>query len=405
MNTLAVRIQFGPDESYPVAELAWHQRRCYLEFDPQWLARGIQISPFKLPLQAGLIEHQGRDFGPLPGVFDDSLPDGWGRLLMDRHFRRNGRRPFEVSILERLAWLGPRAMGALSYHPSSASEVHAQALKLARTALEVEQVLHGDVASVLPELLRAGGSPGGARPKLLIGLKGQQVVSGEDALRPGFEHWLVKIPTAHEGLDAGRVEYAYALMAHAAGVLMPPSQLLAAGRARACFAVRRFDRPTPEQRLHLHSLANLLHADFRLPSLDYSALLRTTQLLTRNQQDVLAAFRQMLFNIAAHNRDDHSKNFAFLMDNKGDWRLSPAFDLCPSDGPGGEHSMSVLGEGAAPTREHCLALASQFGIRRPVALALVDEVNRAVARWPEFAKLAGLAKSRTHQVRTLLRAL
>lgn len=404
MNTLDVRLQFAPETVHAVGTLALHVRRCYFEFNPAFLSSGLQISPFKLPAHGGLIEHREREFGPLPGVFDDSMPDGWGRLLMDRRFRQQGRDPASISPLQRLAWLGTRTMGALTYHPCEQSQAAAP-LQLQQVALEVDRVLKGDTAAVLPELLRAGGSPAGARPKLLIGLYGDQVLTGEDELPDGYSHWLVKVPTLADGRDAGRVEYAYALMAAAAGVDLPPVRLLPAGPRLDCFAIQRFDRSADRRRVHMHSLANLLHADFRMPSLDYADLLRVTQVLTRNQQDVARAYRRMLFNIAAHNRDDHSKNFAFLMTAAGEWSLSPAFDLCPSSGPGGEHSTSVHGEGRDPKREHCLALAAKSGLRPAMALAMIDEVNAAVARWTEFADAAGLTRSRRNAVAAMQRVL
>ncbi len=404
MRTIGVRLQFAPDAVHPVGTLALQNRRCYFEFDPGFLTQGLQISPFKLPLQSGLIEHRDRDFGPLPGVFDDSMPDGWGRLLMDRRFRQQGIDPATVSPLERLAWLGARAMGALTYHPCEDGGAPVP-LQLRQVALDVDRVLKGDSAAVLPELLRAGGSPGGARAKLLVGLHGDTLLSGEDELPDGYTHWLVKVPTRADGMDAGRVEFAYAQMAAAAGVDLPAVRLLPAGPRRDCFAIQRFDRPGARQRVHMHSLANLLHADFRTPSLDYADLLRTTQLLTRHQQDVARAYRRMLFNVAAHNRDDHGKNFAFLMSSTGEWSLSPAFDLCPSSGPGGEHSTSILGEGRNPTRQHCLVLAAKAGLRPAQALAMIDEVNAAVARWTEFASAASLTRSRREQLAALLRVL
>ena len=181
---------------------------------------------------------------------------------------------------------------------------------------------------------------------------------------------------------------------------------MSAGSRRIdCFAIQRFDRAAGQRRLHMHSLANLLHADFRTPSLDYADLLRVTQLLTRNQHDVARAYRRMLFNVAAHNRDDHGKNFGFLMNPAGEWSLSPAFDLCPSSGPGGEHSTSVMGEGRNPTREHCLALALKAGLRAVQARTMIDEVNAAITRWTEFADAARLTRKRSTEVGAKLRVL
>jgi len=401
---LEVRLQHAPDQSEVVGRLALHARRCYFEYEARFVDGGRQLSPFKLALQHGLIEHRDMAFGPLFGLFDDSMPDGWGRLLMDRHFRQQGKDLAMVAPLDRLAWLGTRTMGALTYHPCTPSSTP-EALNLPHIAREAAKVVSGSSAEILPALLRAGGSPAGARPKVLIGLCGDLVLSGEDDLPDGFEHWMVKFPAAADGRAAGAVEYAYALMATAAGIQLPAVRLFDLPSGPRCFAVQRFDRAPGNRRTHMHSLANLLHADFRIPSLDYSDLLRLTLALTRNRQDVARAYRLMLFNIAAHNRDDHGKNFAFVLPTGQDWTLSPAFDLCPSDGPGGEHSTSVHGEGRNPTREQCLKLAKLADIRVADALAMLDEVNGALQRWPIFADLAGLARRTRSDVGQRLRVL
>lgn len=404
MKQVEVRLRFAPDSELLVGRLAQAERRLYFEYDPAFVAGGLQMSPFKLPLQVGAIEHRDRTFGPLPGVFDDSLPDGWGRLLMDRHFRQQGLDPRIVSVLDRLLWLGTRTLGALSYHPASESPP-TQALDLQALLGHATDVLSGEASEVLPQLLRAGGSPGGARPKVLVGLRGDEVLSGEDELPAGFEHWLVKFAARQELADAGPVEYAYALMARAAGIEMPAVRLLALGPQTRCFAVQRFDRLPGNRRLHLHSFANLLHADFRVPSLDYADLFRATQALTRNHQDLLRAFRLMLFNIAAHNRDDHGKNVAFLMDDEGSWRLAPAFDLTFSLGPGGEHSTTVAGEGRAPGLKQIQTLARQFGLRPRNLDALRESVNAAIECWADFAEQSECRRSVTTEIAGRLRTV
>ncbi len=404
MRQVEVRLRFAPDREFLVGRLAEAGRRLYFEYDSAFVAGGLQISPFKLLLQVGAIEHRDRAFGPLPGVFDDSMPDGWGRLLMDRHFRQQGLDPRSISVLDRLLWLGTRSLGALSYHPAPES-APAQALDLQALLGHATDVLSGEASEVLPQLLRAGGSPGGARPKVLVGLRGDEVLSGEDELPTGFEHWLVKFAACQELADAGPVEYAYALMARAAGMEMPPVRLLALGEQTRCFAVQRFDRLPGNRRLHLHSFANLLHADFRVPSLDYADLFRVTQALTRNHQDLLRAFRLMLFNIAAHNRDDHGKNVAFLMDDQGAWRLAPAFDLTFSPGPGGEHSTTVAGEGRAPGLDQVQTLARQFGLRPRELDALRESVNAAIELWAEFAEQAECRRSVTKEIAARLQTV
>jgi serine/threonine-protein kinase HipA len=385
--TLSVRLRWSPTRIVTVGRWAHAERRVYFEYDGEFLARGLQISPFKLPLRAGLIEHGDVRFGPLPGVFDDSLPDGWGMLLMDRVFRRRGIDPTTVSPLDRLAYVGERAMGALSYHPPAETEPTSRVIDLHMLGNNARQIARGETVELLPQLARAGGSPAGARPKILVGMRGTELITGDDDLPEGFEPWIVKFAANEDRADAGPMEYAYSQMARAAGINMPPTRPIAAGKD-VYFAVRRFDRGPQNSRVHVHTLANLIHADYRLPSTDYQTLLKVTQLLTRNHPDLLEAFRRMVFNIATHNRDDHAKNFAFTMSPSGQWSLSPAYDLVHSAGPGGEHTMAVMGEGRAPGREHVLAAAAQSGIDVADARYIIEQVNSAAAGWTRLAKEA-----------------
>ncbi len=401
MKRVVVKLRFGPDDELEVGELAEAERgRIFFEYAPAFLDRGWELSPLRLPARPGLHEHVERAFGPLPGVFDDSLPDGWGRLLMDRHFRRTGLDPARISPLARLLHLGRRTMGALTYHPPDSPSEPPASLDLARLAEHADQVLRGTVKEVLPELRRAGGSPGGARPKVVVGLRDDEVISGDDELPEGFDAWIVKFAGHEDGPDHGAMEYAYMQMASAAGIDVPPHQLLGSG---PWFAVQRFDRRAGNQRLHMHSLGGLLHSDFRVPACDYDQLLRATRAVTRDQRAVDACFRRMIFNIVGHNRDDHVKNFAYLMDASGAWSLAPAYDLVYSMGPGGEHSMTIDGEGRSPDLAGCTALAMRHGIGTGDAAAIIEQVTKAVTRWPVLARRAGVRAttieeiSRAHQ--------
>lgn len=375
-----------------VGQLAETDRRIYFEFDGEFLQRNLQLSPFRLPLRPGLIEHEDRRFGPLPGLIDDSLPDGWGLLLMDRLFHRRGMDPAAVSPLDRLSYLGTRTMGALTYHPPTEIERDELLIDLYKVGINAQQIYSGQAVDVLPELMRAGGSPGGARPKVLVGIKGNQVISGEDDLPDGFEHWIVKFCAKADVGSAGPVEFSYAAMARKAGIDIPETRLLKAGTNTFYFGVRRFDRGPGNTRVHVQTFGNLIHANFRIPSKDYADLMKVTSALTRNYRDLLRVFRRMVFNIAAHNRDDHAKNFTFMMNEIGEWSLSPAYDVGFATGPGGEHTMTVAGEGRAPTRDHVRQLAKQFEIKSRDATGIIDQVNAAVAEWPRLAGEAGCAK-------------
>ena len=391
MKRLEVRFTRGPGDEFPVGVLAGETGRVYFEYDVGFLERGLELSPMRMPAVSGLHEHRNANFGPLPGLFADSLPDGWGLLLMDRHFRSSGLAIEEVSPLDRLAWLGANTMGALTYHPpADAGGDERGAFDLGELCRAAHAVLEGKSAEVLPQLLRAGGSPGGARPKVLVGVRGDALRSGEADLPDGWDHWMVKFPGRRDDADAGPVEHAYSLMARAAGVEMPETRLFDDGRGGRHFGAARFDR-RGNRRFHVHTFAGLIETDFRVPACDYGDLLRAASILTRNQSEVLKAFRLMAFNVLAHNRDDHAKNFAFLLDDEsGEWRLAPAYDLTLAPGPGGEHTMTVAGEGRSPGPEHMRRLATVVGIKRRTADEIIGEVRAAVGRWPEFAARSGV---------------
>ena len=404
MKKLEVRLTRSPGDSRHVGTLAEDRGRVYFEYAPDFLATGPSLSPFRIPFEAGLFEHTDRAFGPLPGLFDDSLPDGWGLLLMDRHFRSRGLSPAEVGPLERLSWLGSSTMGALTYHPPAERESgDAGVFDLHDLARQSREILSGTAAEVLPQLLRAGGSPGGSRPKVLAGFDagGGRVVSGEDDLPAGFEHWIVKFAARTDSPDAGAVEYAYSLMAREAGIDMPPARLVETPEGDRFFGVRRFDRDG-NRRVHVHTFGNLIQSNFRIPTADYADLLKATSLLTRDHRDVLRAFRRAAFNVLARNRDDHVKNFAFVLDDDGEWTLSPAYDLLHAPGPGGEHTMSVAGESRNPGRADLLSLAGRAAVSRRDAGSIVEEVRAAVARWREHAARAGVSEAGAREIsRTL----
>jgi len=405
MRKLSVQLRWSPTSAVTVGQLAENDRRIYFEYDPEFLRRRLHLSPFKWPPRPGLIEHEDRSFGPLPGLIDDSLPDSWGQLIMDRVFRRQGMDPAAVSPLERLAWLGVRTMGALTYHPPAETDHSDRLIDLHEVGKNAQQIFSGEATEILPALMRAGGSPGGARPKVLIGLQGDQIISGEDDLPEGFEHWMVKFSAKSDVRDAGPIEFAYAAMATTAGIDFPETRLFNVAKGTPYFGVRRFDRGMRNTRLHIHTFGNLIHSNFRVPSTDYADLMKVTSALTRNHQDVVQVFRRMVFNVAAHNRDDHAKNFAFVMNDAGDWALSPAYDLGFATGPGGEHTMTIMGEGRAPTRVHALQLAAKFDIKKSDAGRIIDEVNAAVAQWRQFADAAGCTKRTTREVGARIKPL
>lgn len=369
-----------------VGRLALVGRRILFELDPTFLASPLPISPVELPVRSGVHEERTRVFDGLYGVFDDSLPDSWGRLLLDREMDRVGVGRSTITPLDRLAWVGAHGAGALVYEP--AVEVRTPTVvDLRSLAADARLVLDGDERTVLSDLLALGGSSGGARPKVSVSWSptDRRLAAGPAAEAPGFVPVIVKFPARNDPEDAGRIEYAYAIMAKAAGIDVSPVWLLATEEGPGYFATQRFDRGP---RAHVHTLCGLLHADHRTPSLGYADLLKVTRWLTRDQRQVDQMFRRMVFNVLANNRDDHSRNFAFLMDAAGRWRVSPAYDLTFSSGPGGEHWMSVAGEGRNPGVPHMLAVAAEAGVDKRQAERIIEGVREAVARWGEFAREA-----------------
>ena len=400
MKKLNVVLRSGSENDRLVGTLAEAEGSTFFEYNPTYLSEGFSLSPFRLPFQDGLFEHKDHAFGPLPGLFDDSLPDGWGLLLMDRYLQRLGHTLSEVSPLDRLSYLGSRTMGALVYEPSNEPDIDTSTFELHNLAEQSQKVLSGHETVVLDKLFKTGGSPGGARPKILVGYASEtgQVISGEGELNPEYEHWIVKFSGKSDGAMAGRTEFAYSLMAKAAGISMPATRLFKTHEGDQFFGIKRFDRKG-KSRIHIHTFGNLIHLNFRIPSADYGDLLKVTTLLTRNHQDVEEAFRRMVFNLMTHNRDDHVKNFSFLLDTEnGEWSLSPAYDLTFSEGPGGEHSMTIANEGKNPGREHIGQIAEEYEIKKRRADSLTEKVRTAVTSWPEHAQKAGIPEEQADKL-------
>jgi len=402
VTRLSVGLSWRAGEVRPVGTLAARDRRIYFAFDPGYLERPLPLSLSLGTPRAGLLQAPTPLFGGLHGVFDDSLPDGWGRLLIHRRAAARGLNPAGLTPLDLLAVVGHHAMGALVYEPADAEAVMARGVDLDAVAAASRAVLRGAPDDLFPELLRLGGSPGGARPKAVVLREAASGVLAHGAVtaEPGWTHWLVKFRGRDDPADIGPIEQAYAAMARAAGLTLPETTLLASGRRGAApyFAAARFDRVGHDGRLHMHSACGQLHADFRAPSLDYRTLLALTLKLTGDQEQARQMLRRAAFNVLAHNRDDHSRQFAHLMDADGRWRLAPAFDLTFADGPGGEHATAVMGQGRAPGLPELLALAAELQLRAPDARALLDEVRAAVDQWRRFAAEAGVGRASTVRI-------
>jgi serine/threonine-protein kinase HipA len=377
----------GWGEHWQLGTLVDKDGAVYFEYYPDAIAQGLELSPIKLPLpQAGAVAQAQRglpQFMGLPGFIADALPDGWGMLLVDKALRRQGRDPASVSVLVRLAMVGASSMGALSFEPHQNDAFDAQMLDLLAIAKDVTSIQKEQMSAAntdipherLQYLLRLGGSPQGARPKALIDIDGTA--------------WLVKFPAQGEHPEVCAIEELYARFARQRAA-MPPSRLFELSKQHSAFAVQRFDRiqqeNLPPLRMPMLSLAALLHADYRLPSLDYETVLLATTRVTGDLSETTKAFELAVINAMLHNRDDHAKNIAYCLNERRQWKLSPIFDLTYSTGPGGEHSTSYAGEGKRPTRTQLLRVAKGGGVKEKIAIDILDYWLEALSNLPTLAK-------------------
>jgi len=375
-------IYMGWAERYDLGILADDGTDLLFEYSTQAIKRGLELSPFKLPLSAksygDFPDYQLR----LPGLVSDALPDGWGMLLMDRLFRQQGRDQAKISPLDRLALIGDKGMGALVFEPANREALTLKDVHLLDLAQDVRQVMNDESEVLLRKLVLMGGSPHGARPKVLVNFdrKSNRMSNSEDAAGTPM---LVKFPAQNEHKEVCAVEAMYGRIANASGIRVPATEYFDLAPDFSAFGIERFDR-CEHMRIPMHTAAGAAHVDFRIPQLDYVALLRLTQFMTHDAREVLQAFERCVFNVVFNNRDDHSKNFSFLMGKDGRWRFSPAYDLAFSEGPNDEHQMDICGEARSPARKHLLQLASKTGIAERVATETIERIANVGERFSDF---------------------
>ena len=371
---LTVKLDFGCGREIKVGTFSEIGRDTAFEFAGEFLSSGLDPAPFRLRAGGGLKIYDRSGNMETFGLFDDSLPDGWGRRIVDRMFmKREGRLP---TVTERLMCVGRSGKGALVYEPADeAAQAANEAFDLAALAEEAMAFDAGEAENALQRLRKAGGSSGGARPKAYVGYnpKTGEVCAESPVLPTGFEHWIVKFNTRRDGRDAGETEYRYYEAARAAGAEISPSRLVET-RVGRFFMTRRFDRTDGGGRFHLASAAGLLHAGFRIPGDEYALLFRLTDALTHDRSAKAELFRRACLNVVAHNRDDHLKNFSFLMDEKGRWSLAPFYDFTYAEGPNGWQTLSVSGEGANPGADDLRRLAKDVGLDRDESEPILDRV-------------------------------
>ena len=333
---------------------------CAFEYSPEWIAGGFSISPFELPHHKGVFIARPTPFEGGFGVFDDSLPDGWGSLVLDRYLRKKGIRPETLTLLDRLALVGTTGRGALEFKPDRSVVTGSEYSDFEKLALEAEQILDSEdyTGKGIDEFQMRGGSPGGARPKIFTRYEGRE--------------WLVKFRAKGDSRNIGMEEYRYSKIARECGIEMPETRIF----ENKYFGVERFDRTSDGSKLHVVSVAGLLGADYRLPSIDYTHIFKVSSALTKNMAEMWKIYRLMVFNYLIHNRDDHAKNFAFLY-KEGEWRFAPAFDLLPSNGFNGYHTTSI-NDSITPSRGDLLAVARIAGLKESEAAKIYDEISHII---------------------------
>ncbi len=339
------------------------------QYDDSWLEQGFSISPFSLPLENQVFVPTKDYFDGLFGVFADSLPDHWGRLLLKRLLLAHEQNPDKLTVIDRLAIVGKSGMGALTYYPEQSFSEENDNTDLDELAFQCQKILHTEYSDKLDELYRLGGTSGGARPKIMT------TINDED--------WIIKFSAHVDGENAGKMEYDYSCCARKCGITMSETKLFPSEVCEGYFGIKRFDRISDisgTKRVHMLTAAALLELDFEQPSLDYHSLMKLTKIITRdNKDDVENMFRRMCFNVFAHNRDDHSKNFTYLYNESADsWRLSPAYDLTYSNTYYGEHTTTVDGNGRNPGKKELLAVGTMAGMKKELCMDIITEIKSCI---------------------------
>jgi serine/threonine-protein kinase HipA len=391
------------------------------EYDPAFAQSGIEVSPLEMPLSSRIYTFPALpqvSFHGLPGLLADSLPDKFGNALIDEWLARQGRGPGSMNAVERLCYTGKRGMGALEYAPATGPNRSSTkpidvghlvnlASKILSKRSELQTTFGDDTVSenALLEILRVGTSAGGARAKAIIAwnLETGEVRSGHLTAPAGFTHWLLKFDGVTGNKDKEKIddpqgfaliEYAYYLMALDSGIEMSESRLLREN-GRSHFVTRRFDRLSTGKKVHMQSLAALAHYDFNHPGANsYEQAMMVVRRIGMPAGTAEQLYRRMVFNILARNQDDHVKNIAFLMDQGGNWSLSPAFDMVYSFNPSGDwtnkHQMSMNGKRDGFSLEDFTACAKAAGLKQGQGTKIVNEIQGVVARWAEYAESAGV---------------
>ena len=404
-----------------IGAVSWDETRSLgvFQYDPAFVGAGIDVAPLKMPAREAPYEFPALNretFKGLPGMLADALPDRFGNRLIDAWLAETGQNPEDFNPVDRLCYIGRRGMGALEFEPTLRKQTKAKKLVVARLVDLANRVLDeranlfgrldGETdAEALEDILSVGTSAGGARAKAVLAWNPTtgEFRSGQLDAEGGFEHWLLKFDGVSNTRDEeladpegfGKIEYAYARMACAAGVTMSECRLHHEG-LRSHFMTKRFDRVGTRRKIHMQTLGAMQHFDFNDPSAySYEQAVMTIRELGLGMVAVEEQFRRAVFNVVARNQDDHVKNISFLMDRSGKWALSPAYDVAYAYNPSGawtrDHQMSLAGRRNDFERDDIHQFAASIGVKKRRALQILDEVRASVRDWGKHAETAGVA--------------
>ena len=388
--------------SFEVGELVLSDQKIYFKYNSDFLKTGLNLSPIKLPFSGDIVSADKQPFDGLFGVFNDSLPDGWGRLLLDRSLSVKGIDSARITPLDRLAYVGSQGMGALIYRPEIKPEKTTEFIsEMDILASEMNHILQGASSEIIEELFILGGSSGGARPKIFAAYNPvtDDLLHGVNNIPEGYEEWIIKFPSSSDNREIANIEFAYHKMAQLAGIEMSECLLFKGKSGQVYFGTKRFDR-VAGKRLHTHTASGLMHDNFRMSTMDYGHLMDCAFRLEKHVKAYEKVFRLATFNVYSHNRDDHSKNFSFLMNAKGEWQFAPAYDLTFSYSGYGLHSTMIAGESKNPGRKELMKLATLFGLKN--ADSIIEKVQEAVSQWGAIASEYGISRETRKTVQTAM---
>jgi len=417
-----------------IGAVSWVEDRqvAVFQYDPSFIRSGIQLSPLMMPLRDLPYEFPAlskETFKGLPGLLADSLPDKFGNAVIDTWLATQGRTAASFNSVERLCYIGSRGMGGLEYKPalrishSKSDELEVSKLvelsnKILDQRVGLEGVFSGtDDRDAIEDILRVGTSAGGARAKAILAWnpKTNEFRSGQVKIPSGFEYWIMKFDGVSNNRDKeladpqgyGMIEFAYYQLAVKAGIDMTECRLHHEG-GRSHFMTKRFDRNADGSKIHMQSLCALAHLDFNEPALySYEQTIQTMKRLRLSQSNLEQQVLRAMFNVVGRNHDDHVKNIAFLMNRRGEWRLSPAFDVSYAYDPKGywtsQHQMSINGKREMFTKQDLISLAKIAGIKNNRALEMLERVITTMRSWPEVAVNVGIAEDRIRKIQAVHR--